>query len=94
MTKTPIEELLKQCASIYKLVVVSAKRAKELADGSPKIVETSSKKITTVALEEICQGKVIYNDPERQQSQSAGTKSRKRATKEAGARATAEKKRS
>jgi DNA-directed RNA polymerase subunit omega len=60
MNQVPIEDLLKQCSSIYKLVVVSVKRAKELAEGSPKLVQTPAKKITSVALEEVRQGKVMY----------------------------------
>lgn len=60
MAQVPIEELLKQCGSIYKLVILAAKRAKELADGSPSLVETPHRKITTIALEEIAQGKVAY----------------------------------
>ena len=60
MEKVPIEDLLKQCNSIYKLVIVSVKRARELALGSPKLIQTNSKKITSVALEEMQQGKVSY----------------------------------
>lgn len=32
MPAVPTQELLKRCPSIYKLVVIAAKRAKELAD--------------------------------------------------------------
>lgn len=62
MRQAAIDELLKQCSSIYKLVVIAAKRAKELAEGSQKFVETDLKKVTSIALEEIRQGKVIYDD--------------------------------
>ena len=82
MTQVPIEELLKQCHSIYNLVVVSVKRARELAVGSPKLVQTSSKKITSVALEEMYQGKVAYKEPDeegsgRKRKEKAGAKSKK-----------------
>ena len=60
MTNVPIEELLQRCGSIYKLVILAAKRAKELADGSPPLVETPQHKVTSVALEEIVQGKVLF----------------------------------
>ena len=60
MAQVPIEELLKRCGSIYKLVILAAKRAKEIAEGSPALVETRQRKVTTVALEEIAQGKVLY----------------------------------
>ena len=58
MPTVPIQELLKRCPSIYKLVVIAAKRAKELADGAPKLVESDIRKVTTLALEEIRQGKI------------------------------------
>lgn len=59
MQQAPIDELLKRCPSIYKLVVVAAKRAKELSEGAPKLVETDHKKVSSIALEEIRQGKVV-----------------------------------
>lgn len=59
MKQAPIDELLKRCSSIYKLVVISAKRAKELSEGAPKLVSTNLKKVTSAALEEIHQGKVL-----------------------------------
>ena len=60
MAQVPIEELLKRCGSIYKLVILAAKRAKEISEGSPALVETRQRKVTSVALEEIVQGKVLY----------------------------------
>ena len=54
-----IENLLdKTDNSIYKLVILASKRALELNEGSPKLVETESKKISIVALEEIREGKI------------------------------------
>lgn len=54
-----IENLLdKTDNSIYKLVILASKRALELNEGSPKLVETDSKKISAVALEEIKEGKI------------------------------------
>ncbi|MBI4342547.1 MAG: DNA-directed RNA polymerase subunit omega [Candidatus Omnitrophica bacterium] len=66
MAQLPIEELLKRCGSIYRLVILAAKRAKEVADGSPPLVETSHRKVTSIALEEILQGKVLYKVDEAQ----------------------------
>jgi DNA-directed RNA polymerase subunit omega len=83
MAQVPIEDLLKQCPSIYNLVVVAVKRARELALGSPKLVQTNSKKITTVALEEMYQGKVSYKPldgdahPGRKHKEKATAKSKK-----------------
>ena len=60
MAQVPIEDLLKRCGSIYRLVILAAKRAKELSEGSPPLVESHHRKATSVALEEILQGKVLY----------------------------------
>ena len=46
--------------SRYSLVVLAAKRAKQLRDGAPKLIETASTNPITVALEEIAAGKVKY----------------------------------
>ena len=47
--------------SIYKLVIIAANRAKEIAAGKPVLLETpKSDKPTTIALEEIAAGKVQY----------------------------------
>ena len=64
MAQVAIEELLKRCGSIYRLVILAAKRAKEVAEGAPPLVETSQKKVTSIALEEIVQGKVLYKPVE------------------------------
>ena len=60
MTQVAIEGLLKQCGSVYKLVILAAKRAKEIAEGAPPLVETEQRKVTSIALEEILQGRVLY----------------------------------
>jgi DNA-directed RNA polymerase omega subunit len=54
------EKLLdKSCNSIYKLVILSAKRALEIAEGQPKLVDMpASTKPSTVALNEIAGGKI------------------------------------
>jgi len=46
---------------MYKLVIIGARRALELSEGSPKLVEASPKeKPALVALREIAQGKVTF----------------------------------
>ena len=63
MSYFPIEELLKHTDSIYKLVILASKRALELNEGAPKMVEKDfAKKLTTIALQEIAQGKVGYRE--------------------------------
>ena len=76
MAQVAIEELLKRCGSVYKLVILAAKRAKELAEGAPPLVETDQRKVTSVALEEILQGRVLY-----QVEESAGGGKRGRGAK-------------
>jgi len=54
------ERLLdKSMGSIYKLVILASKRALEIAEGAPKLVnDDASVKFSTVALHEIAAGKV------------------------------------
>ncbi len=56
----PLERLLDRSNdSIYKLVVLASKRALEIAEGQPKLVEiNSTTKPSTIALHEIAEGKV------------------------------------
>lgn len=57
-----LEDLLdKSDYSIYKLVILASKRALEIAEGQPKLVEDkASLKPSTIALHEIAEGKVRY----------------------------------
>lgn len=56
----PLEKLLPQAnGSIYKLIIIASKRALELAEGMPRLIENpSSEKPATVALDEIMAAKV------------------------------------
>ena len=62
MVYVPIEKLLnKSDKSIYKLVILASRRALEIAEGQPKLVEASSStKPSTLALYEIAAGRVYY----------------------------------
>ena len=80
MSQVPIEELLERCGSVYRLVILAAKRAKEISEGAPQLVEASHRKVTSIALEEILQGKVLYKPDE--PGGSAGKKGRGARTKE------------
>jgi len=60
MITIPIEEILKQHGSVYKCVVLAAKRATELSQGLPPLIKIDSNKPSTVALEEIRRGLVTY----------------------------------
>jgi len=54
------EKLLdKSLGSIYKLVILASKRALEIAEGQPKLVECApTLKPSTIALYEIAEGKI------------------------------------
>ncbi len=60
----PIEELLpKSNWSIYRLVRMAANRSAELSDGHPALVKHAREdKVTSIALEEIARGKVVYQE--------------------------------
>lgn len=64
MYKIPMEQLMNRTGSLYKLVVLASKRAVELNSGAGKLIEVSPNlKLSTVALEEIRQGKVKLKAP-------------------------------
>ena len=53
----------KSCDSIYKLVILASKRALEIAEGQPKMVEAdSSMKPSAVAFKEVMEGKLQYKN--------------------------------
>jgi len=57
----PMEDLLRQVESRYKLVILASRRAVELNGGGEKLVEVNpAVKLSTVALEEIREGKITY----------------------------------
>jgi DNA-directed RNA polymerase omega subunit len=63
MVYIPLEKLLENSkGSMYKLVVMASKRALELAEGQPRLVDMGSASIkpSTVALQEIAEGKIKY----------------------------------
>lgn len=57
-----LENLLdKSKGSIYKMVILAAKRALEIAEGQPALVEmNSATKPSTLALHEIAEAKIYY----------------------------------
>ena len=63
MAYVPLEKLLRnKDMSLYKLILTAAARANELAQGAQPLIQTGSKKVSTIALEEIAAGKVTYKD--------------------------------
>lgn len=74
MAYVPLEQLMKNARSLYKLVLSAAERANEIAQGAPPLVKTDSKKATTVALDEFAEGKVRYVDLSREEKTREGAK--------------------
>lgn len=60
MINPSIDILVTKVDSKYTLVVLAAKRAREIMDGSASLVESKSNKQVTIALEEISQDKITY----------------------------------
>jgi DNA-directed RNA polymerase subunit omega len=60
MTQVPFEDLLEHVDSKYRLVIVAAKRAKQLNRGAATLIQPRSVKPTYQALEEIASGKLGY----------------------------------
>jgi DNA-directed RNA polymerase subunit omega len=60
MIEPPIAELLDKVDSRYTLVILTAKRARQLTAGSVRRVKIDTNKNVTVAVHEIAEGKVTY----------------------------------
>ena len=60
LTKPSINELLEKTDSRYTLVIETAKRARQIAQGEEPLVECPSKNPVTIAAYEIAQDKVAY----------------------------------
>jgi DNA-directed RNA polymerase omega subunit len=59
MAYVSVQDLLAKTKSMYKLVVLASMRAVELNNGAARLIEeSSSEKVSTIALEEIAQDKV------------------------------------
>ncbi|MGH2627926.1 MAG: DNA-directed RNA polymerase subunit omega [Anaerolineales bacterium] len=63
MIKPPLEALLDRVDNKYALVIVAAKRARQLKEGALPMVDVESASPVTIALEEISAGKIRYEAP-------------------------------
>lgn len=52
----------KRVSSKYSLVVIAAKRAKQIKEGAPVLIDTDSTNPLTIAMEEIAAGKVTISE--------------------------------
>lgn len=60
MNQPSLELIRRNVDSRYTMVVIAAKRARQLLDGAPPLVETESTKPVSIALEELAQNKLRY----------------------------------
>ena len=58
MVKPTVKELLKVVDNRFELVVVTAKRARQIADGSSVLTDVQEESPVTLAANEIAEGKV------------------------------------
>jgi DNA-directed RNA polymerase subunit omega len=58
------DRLEERVGSKYALVIVSAKRARQLKEGLPPLLRASSGNPLTIALEEVAGGKVVALPPD------------------------------
>lgn len=63
MIKPPLEALLDRVDNKYALVIVAAKRARQLKEGALPMVDVDTGNPVTIALEEISAGKIRYEAP-------------------------------
>jgi len=56
-----IEEIINRADSKYRLVIIAAKRSKQIGRGAPPLVQTRSVKPTYIALEELAAGSLEYS---------------------------------
>lgn len=60
MKQPSLDVLLNHVDSKYTLVVAAAKRAREITEGTPQLVDADSIKPVSVALQEIAGDKIKY----------------------------------
>jgi DNA-directed RNA polymerase subunit omega len=60
MIEPSINSLMKKADSRYTLVMLAAKRARQVADGAHKLTECESDKPVTIAIHEIAEDKITY----------------------------------
>ena len=63
MVNPSTDAMLKKIPSRYTLVVLASKRARQLLTGAPCRVDNPNNKFVTNAMEEIYEGKIIFDPP-------------------------------
>jgi len=59
----PINVIRQKADSRYTLVILAAKRARDLIDGKPQLAETETNVPISVAAKEIVEGQITYKRP-------------------------------
>lgn len=62
MIYPPITELVKKTGSRYALVIETAKRARQIVDGSPALSDVKTSKDVTISVNEIFEDKIEIID--------------------------------
>jgi DNA-directed RNA polymerase subunit omega len=60
MTHVPLEDLTDKVDSKYRLVIIAAKRSRQLNEGAAPTIQSKGYKPTYIALEELAAGKIEY----------------------------------
>lgn len=60
MIKPSLDQLVERVDAKYTLVIISARRARDLQAGMSKMVDSRSNKPVTIALEELVAGKLFF----------------------------------
>jgi DNA-directed RNA polymerase subunit omega len=60
MIKPSLDQLMEKVDSKYTLVIIGARRGRDIQDGSPRMVQGRSNKPVTIALEELAGGKLFF----------------------------------
>ena len=72
MVKPTVNELLEKVDDRYRLVLVTSKRARQLAEGAEPLTDKHEDSFVTLAAQEIAEGKVIdLEDEKRLQEESS-----------------------
>ena len=58
MARITVEDCIEKIPNRFELVLVAAKRARQIAHGSPLLIHPTRDKSTVIALREIAEGKV------------------------------------
>jgi len=67
----PIDEIKQKADSRYTLVIMAAKRARDLVADKPALIEIENNVPISIAAEEIVQDEITYRRPEEEQVEVA-----------------------